>query len=363
MSKTIHTVKLVNQKKTIDENKYIIVGEDRWLRETESDRRNKKISDDYDNKVYDIGKLKDTIEDYQVDRKDFTAEINKLNRQLDKCKNSEAVKELFGIQKYVEELEFKLENKDYESEEIKKLQKMCLDQKDSNTRMYHDLLAVQSKYDDLKNTTPMIITGNNVDQPQPTNDDNAKLVDDNAKLTRRVEIYKNSIKRQSDEYESCLVDKGELNKEHKQLQEKYNKMKFSYKTYKLKTEKQIDIVDTVIKDVIQTNTIETQTEVVIKEGIETNTIETQTHREQKSFDAKQFSTEELFTKVMFSIFGNKNKKIKGDDIHNVQANRIQGHISQMKKKIFTTTEKKDNKIDYSVEYIKRLIFLENKLNV
>lgn len=346
MSKNIHTVKLVNQKKPIDGNIYIIVGEDRWMRESESIKRNKKINDDYDDKVYDIGKLKDTIEDYQSDSKDFKTEIINLNRQLSKCKNSEAVKELFSIQKYVEELESKLENKDYESQEISKLQKMYQHEKDSNTKMYHNLLAVQSECEDLKNTTPMIITGNNVDQPQPTNDDNAKLVDDNAKLNRRVQMYKNDMKRVSNEYESCLVDKGELNKEHKQLQEEYNKMELSYKTYKLKTEKQIDIVDTVIKDVI-----------------ETNTIETQTHREQKSFDAKQFSTEELFTKVMFSIFGNKNKKIKGDDIHNVQANRIQGHISQMKKKIFTTTEKKDNKIDYSVEYIKRLIFLENKLNV
>jgi len=84
-----------------------------------------------------------------------------------------------------------------------------------------------------------------------------------------------------------------------------------------------------------------------------------------SFDnneyTKKLSKEELYEKVIFDTFGDKCKRKKGNDIHNKVANRIQVHKSTMSKKIFEERSKEDDKLDYSVEYIKRLMVLENQV--
>ncbi len=349
-----YSVELLNKNKPLEKNSNIIVDGKKFVSSKKYEIMYKK----YEDAGWDFKDMKEKY-DIQVANNKILKDDNKKLETLflkgDNSNKRDLVERVDYYQKQYQDLENKYSNNDYANDRIKELIDELDEVKRESNKWYDKYLELQEENQKLKEKSQ---SNNSTDEPEVEDSSFSELqnkydiaINNNKKLQEKVEFH-------SEAYYKKL---NELNdyKAQNQNQNQNNNVDYKNEIEKLQ-EKVVElqkVIDDNKSELVITNTIETQTDRPEDDNMSVASTNSFNNNEY----VKKLTKEELFDKVMFNVYGSKTKKIKGNDIHNKVAGRLQVHKSSMSKKIFTDNSKNDDKLDYSVEYIKRLMVVENQL--
>jgi len=347
-----YSVELVNKNKPLEKNSNIIVDGKKFVSSKKYEIMYKK----YEDAGWDYKDMKEKY-DIQVENNNILKVDNKKLETLflkgDNAKKRELLERVDYYQKQYEDLENKYSKNDYANDRIKELIDELDEVKRESDKWYNAFTDLQKENEKLKQKSQ---SNNSTDEPEVEDSAYAELqnkydiaINNNKKLQEKVEFH-------SEAYYKKL---NELNDYKAKNQNQNNNVDYKNEIEKLQ-EKVVElqkVIDDNKSELVITNTIETQTDRPEDDNMSVASTNSFNNNEY----VKKLTKEELFDKVMFNVYGSKTKKIKGNDIHNKVAGRLQVHKSSMSKKIFTDNSKNDDKLDYSVEYIKRLMVVENQL--
>ncbi len=347
-----YSVELLNKNKPLEKNSNIIVDGKKFVSSKKYEIMYKK----YEDAGWDFKDMKEKY-DIQVANNKILKDDNKKLETLflkgDNSNKRDLVERVDYYQKQYQDLENKYSNNDYANDRIKELIDELDEVKRESNKWYDKYLELQEENQKLKEKSQ---SNNSTDEPEVEDSSFSELqnkydiaINNNKKLQEKVEFH-------SDAYYKKL---NELNDYKAKNQNQNNNVDYKNEIEKLQ-EKVVElqkVIDDNKSELVITNTIETQTDRPEDDNMSVASTNSFNNNEY----VKKLTKEELFDKVMFNVYGSKTKKIKGNDIHNKVAGRLQVHKSSMSKKIFTDNSKNDDKLDYSVEYIKRLMVVENQL--
>lgn len=409
-----YSVELVNKNKPLEKNSNIIVDGKKFVSSKKYEIMYKK----YEDAGWDYKDMKEKY-DIQVENNNILKADNKKLETLflkgDNAKKRELVERVDYYQKQYEDLENKYSKNDYANDRIKELIDELDEVKRESNKWYDNYIALQKENEKLKQKSK----SNSNDEPEAEDSAYAELqnkydiaINNNKKLQEKVEFHSDAYYKKLNELNDYKAkhenqnqnqnkndyvdwDKFKLQNDIVKLEGKLENLQEKYETLqetnmhieddkqqlreevsdlnewisqnkdesdendklKKENEKLQKIIDDNKSELVITNTIETQTDRPEDDNMSVASTNSFNNNEY----VKKLTKEELFDKVMFNVYGSKTKKIKGNDIHNKVAGRLQVHKSSMSKKIFTDNSKNDDKLDYSVEYIKRLMVVENQL--
>ena len=373
-----YSVELLNKNKPLEKNSNIIVDGKKFVSSKKYEIMYKK----YEDAGWDFKDMKEKY-DIQVENNKILKTDNKKLETLflkgDNAKKRELVERVDYYQKQYEDLENKYSKNDYANDRIKELIDELDEVKRESNRWYNKYVDLEKENEKQKSKS------NSNDEPEAEDSAYAELqnkydiaINNNKKLQEKVEFHSEAYYKKLNELNDYKAKNENQNQNQNQNQNKndyvdWDKFKLQNDIVKLEgklenlhedngklQEKVVElqkVIDDNKSELVITNTIETQTDRPEDDNMSVASTNSFNNNEY----VKKLTKEELFDKVMFNVYGSKTKKIKGNDIHNKVAGRLQVHKSSMSKKIFTDNSKNDDKLDYSVEYIKRLMVVENQL--
>jgi len=375
-----YSVELLNKNKPLEKNSNIIVDGKKFISSKKYEIMYKK----YEDAGWDFKDMKEKY-DIQVENNNILKTDNKKLETLflkgDNAKKRELVERVDYYQKQYEDLENKYSKNDYANDRIKELIDELDEVKSESNKWYDNYIALQKENEKLKQKSK----SNSNHEPEVEDSAFSDLqkkydiaINNNKKLQEKVEFHSEAYYKKLNELNDYKAKNENQNQNQNQNQNKndyvdWDKFKLQNDIVKLEgklenlhedngklQEKVVElqkVIDDNKSELVITNTIETQTDRPEDDNMSVASTNSFNNNEY----VKKLTKEELFDKVMFNVYGSKTKKIKGNDIHNKVAGRLQVHKSSMSKKIFTDNSKNDDKLDYSVEYIKRLMVVENQL--
>ena len=375
-----YSVELLNKNKPLEKNSNIIVDGKKFVSSKKYEIMYKK----YEDAGWDFKDMKEKY-DIQVENNNILKTDNKKLETLflkgDNAKKRELVERVDYYQKQYEDLENKYSKNDYANDRIKELIDELDEVKRESNKWYDNYIALQKENEKLKQKSK----SNSNHEPEVEDSAFSDLqkkydiaINNNKKLQEKVEFHSEAYYKKLNELNDYKAKNENQNQNQNQNQNKndyvdWDKFKLQNDIVKLEgklenlhedngklQEKVVElqkVIDDNKSELVITNTIETQTDRPEDDNMSVASTNSFNNNEY----VKKLTKEELFDKVMFNVYGSKTKKIKGNDIHNKVAGRLQVHKSSMSKKIFTDNSKNDDKLDYSVEYIKRLMVVENQL--